>query len=225
MHAPQAAPPREAYAPFLDDGQRGALRLRDAEHPDALGWPAENDADAWRPVPADADLDTDFWRAVGELVGSERLAHLWLRIFARTVGLRHASPTQRLSFKVELNMDEGGYALGPHTDSPSKYVTALYYLPPTGEEVPGAGTAVVRSKKGRTQKGKSEWRSWADKDWVVEHTAAFAANRAFAFAPCASSWHAVRKQPLEGEGYRRDSIQSFVVASGGAPKKAECPRR
>eukprot|EP00958_Prasinococcus_capsulatus_P004368 scaffold401_cov399-Prasinococcus_capsulatus_cf.AAC.52 len=129
---------------------------------------------------------------------------------------------------MELNRDNQGYGsldaflthrrryeIGPHTDRPMKWVTTLIYLP-TNDRRPHLGTAVLRSKTGRTQR-KSQRESFADADFehaVVSNRlrqivklAPYFRNSLLAFAPCDQSWHGV---PAIESPWPRDTIQGFI---------------
>eukprot|EP00959_Pyramimonas_sp_CCMP1952_P375717 7869177-Pyramimonas_sp.AAC.1 len=60
---------------------------------------------------------------------------------------------------MDLSRDVTGYAILPHTDSASKMVTTLYYLP-KGRSLARSGTCVVRSLKQETVKSGSGRHSW-----------------------------------------------------------------
>lgn len=96
-----------------------------------------------------------------------------------------------------LIRDLPGYRIGPHTDSPKKCISALFYLP-KDEALVEHGTSLYRPKEqGFTCPGNAH-HSFADFDLVK--TAPFAPNTMFAFAKSDKSFHGV--EPFNAEGVR-----------------------
>eukprot|EP00854_Cymbomonas_tetramitiformis_P010484 gene10484-12397_t len=118
-----------------------------------------------------------FWKAFNYVFGSKDLTVAYLQKMHDTVGRRDVefSPSWQndLFWNMALCRDITGYEIGPHTDSRGKVVTVLYYLPKDQSAPKNAGTCVVRSKSGRTQKHGSTWASWDDPDFEVVQQAEF----------------------------------------------------
>ena len=111
-----------------------------------------------------------FWTAFAQGFGDHRMTHALMRRFEPTLAAKgHDAMSQAsdLYWEMGLNRDLTGYEIGPHTDSRGKWITALFYLPKNDSAPRNAGTCVMRSKKGKTQKEGSEWESWKDKDFEV----------------------------------------------------------
>lgn len=161
-----------------------------------------------------------FWKAFNSVFGSKDLTVAYLQKMHDTVVLRDVefppSWQDHLFWNMALCRDITGYEIGPHTDSRGKIVTVLYYLPKDQSAPKNAGTCVVRSKSGRTQKHGSNWASWDDPDFEVVQQAEFIPNSVFVFAACHSSWHAV---PRMTQRYERNTIQAFISAP--SPFKSE----
>lgn len=96
---------------------------------------------------------------------------------------------------VLLIRDHPGYSIGPHTDSPNKLFSALFYLPPD-ESLREHGTTLYESASidtglkhyARSDHFKPVW------------TAPFLPNTMFAFKKSNHSWHGV--EPFSGDGVR-----------------------
>ena len=127
-----------------------------------------------------------------------------------------------VSWDAALSRDTIGYEIGPHTDARTKLVSMLYYLPKNHKVSPKSGTYVLRSRTGQVQQGHSK-RCNFGRDFATLKQVKFAPNSVFAFAPCYSSWHAVRRVDSSEP---RDTIQAFL--KDARPKalrilKGRCP--
>ena len=86
-----------------------------------------------------------------------------------------------------LIRDHAGYQIGPHTDSPAKIITVLFYMPK--DELPAAGTSLYVPKRSDfTCKGGPHYPS---KDFDLVKTMPFRPNSAFAFLKTDNSFHGV----------------------------------
>lgn len=96
-----------------------------------------------------------------------------------------------LTNETLLVRDMPGYEIGPHTDSPKKVITALFYL--RGEE----GTSLYTPKdKGFTCKGGPHYEF---KDFDKVATMPFKPNSMFAFLKSDKSFHGVEKTQYQRE--------------------------
>jgi len=92
-----------------------------------------------------------------------------------------------------LVRDLAGYHIGPHTDSPQKVITVLFYLPPN-ELLIEAGTSIYEPlKPGFTCEGGPHYPA---EDFRIVQTMPFKPNSAFAFLKSNNSFHGV--EPCEG---------------------------
>lgn len=75
----------------------------------------------------------DFWRQISEWITSDRFRTLMLRKFGPDVTARFGEGT-KLATKIDTRLvrDFTRYAIGPHTDSKTKLVSLLFYLPKDG---------------------------------------------------------------------------------------------
>lgn len=105
-----------------------------------------------------------------------------------------------------LIRDKSGYSLGPHTDSPSKALAALFYLP-KDETLIEHGTSLYRPRQsGFTCEGN---RHHDGKAFERVKTVPFAPNSMLAFAKTTTSFHGV--EPFNATGVR--DILLFDVKS------------
>jgi hypothetical protein len=123
---------------------------------------------------------------------------LWQELFDR---LRDGRLKRQLCdrFKIKENpdtledeclliRDQPGYVIGPHTDSPNKVITVLFYLP-KDESMVQAGTSIyIPKKKGFTCKGGPH-HSVTRFDMI--RTMPFKPNSVFAFLKTDNSFHGV----------------------------------
>jgi FkbM family methyltransferase len=129
-----------------------------------------------------ADPQTPFWK---DLFARMRDGQLKRRL----CGLFGVPNPDDFTDECLLIQDRPGYQIGPHTDSPVKVITALFYLPT--EEIPNAGTSIYTPKEsGFTCKGGPHYES--DKFDLVK-TMPFKPNSMFAFLKTDNSFHGVEK--------------------------------
>lgn len=103
--------------------------------------------------------------------------------------------TPRAEGQVRLIRDRAGYALGPHTDTPSKVLSALFYLA-KDESLEAHGTSLY-ARPGFTCAG-DQHHGFAGFTKVA--TMPFKPNTLFAFAKSDTSFHGV--EPFPGPGVR-----------------------
>lgn len=92
-----------------------------------------------------------------------------------------------------LIRDLAGYQIGPHTDSPSKVITVLFYLPKDGLLVDAGTTIYTPKKMDFTCAGGPHY---PFEDFDVYQTMPFKPNSMFAFLKTNNSFHGV--PPCEG---------------------------
>ena len=167
--------------------------------------------------------DNKWWDKFAKLfTESDELRNAWLGKFGSTLKHRHPNFRRKYQFytRLDLTRDYGGYAIGPHSDNSDKWITMLYYLPKTDSKLK-VGTCVLENLLRRRVSSQSDVASWNKRHWKTHFQAPFVRNAVFAFAPCDASWHAVPKTP---EGFRRDTLQSFIQAKVGNAPKGRCGR-
>jgi hypothetical protein len=86
--------------------------------------------DLLAPMPTLAEDQRDFWSGLGDKLTNGRLQKTLLTKFHTWVDARlEGAPPHDFVDEAMLVEDITNYALGPHTDSPSKVITVLFYLP------------------------------------------------------------------------------------------------
>jgi hypothetical protein len=99
--------------------------------------------------------------------------------------------------EILLMRDKVGYSIGPHTDTPRKAVTALFYTPKDDRNWK-YGTAIYKHKKGLSDPKGLHGAPRSDFECVK--TATFTPNTLLIFARSDVSWHGV--EPFTGVGER-----------------------
>ena len=140
--------------------------------------------------------DRPFWSAFSRDLTSDAFTQgvfewLWPEI----------EPVRKLPGKIELSVewvlteDQAGYAIGPHTDAPSRLATILIYVP-VDDRSHFAGTSLYVSKNTGSARSVSPVH-FKSGDFHRVFTAPFLPNSAFGFVVSPTSFHGVEKvQPL-----------------------------
>lgn len=153
-----------------------------------------------------SDEDRTFWRRMFEVFNDREFAQLWLQLFKLAIRA-HLAETQPdasqerrpMGSEVFLMRDLESYSLGPHTDSRTKVVSVLFYLPADGEAA-GLGTSFYLPKDrgfvcpGGPNHGFEAFERVA--------TMAYRPNALLAFPKTQRSFHGV--EPVVGQNTRRD---------------------
>ncbi|WP_374446795.1 hypothetical protein [Stella sp.] len=71
----------------------------------------------------------EFWTEARRWLGGREFTQAVLARFAAGIARRYGSRSLDLVNRIEINVDRENYAIPPHTDSPKKMVTMLFYLP------------------------------------------------------------------------------------------------
>ena len=131
------------------------------------------------------DPKSDFWQA---LDGKMRDGRLKSALCAK---LGRYAPTFR--DETLLIKDIAGYNIGPHTDSPHKVLTAIFYLP-KDDSMPEAGTSIYVPKQRGVQCAGE--RHYFFEDFNRVSTMPYVPNSMFAFLKNTVSFHGV--EPHDG---------------------------
>jgi hypothetical protein len=187
-------PDTDCYKPFVESGRVTAdydpRRLVIFHHDDDLGRLAKEQRDFWEAFFTCFHED-DFARVLFEKFQAE-LAYLFEPAAGGDV------PTVRLHKEVMLIRDLEGYGLGPHTDTPPKVVTVLFYLP-RDERRPDLGTAIYLPKDREFGLYGGEHYDFELFDQAA--TMPFVPNRLLSFVCGDQSFHGV--EPIKpGDGWR-----------------------
>ena len=146
-----------------------------------------------------------FWQALFRTYRDDEFIVLWLEKFADAIRdrIERKEVPENLgdmpvASEIFLMRDREAYALRPHTDSPAKVVSVLFYLPPDDSSA-HLGTTLYRAKEeGRRDSGAAHL---ARKEFDSVATMPYRANTLFAFPKTAVSYHGV--EPITGP-CRRD---------------------
>ena len=147
------------------------------------------------------------WQGVADELLSDDVMRAFLGVFAPVLQQRFQG--QRVRFRSEacLMRDAPGYALGPHTDSPRKVVSALFYL--NGGLDDGTSLYVPKDRSFTCPGGPHHQRE--DFDRVT--TIPFRPDTLFAFAKTDRSFHGVEPVP---EGAPTRELLLYDVYLAGA---------
>lgn len=140
----------------------------------------------------------DFWQATHGLLTRGGFRDILLRKFSGELRKRFEGESVALTQETLLVEDITRYALGPHTDSPAKVITVLFYLP-KDESQAHLGTSVYLPKdRGRRCPGGPH-HGFEDFDRAA--TMPFMPNSMFAFVKTDNSFHGV--EPVTDPDVRR----------------------
>ena len=111
-----------------------------------------------------------------------------------------------VSFRHDLKLvnDKQNYALGPHTDKPSKVISVLFYLPKDSTHWE-SGTSIYIPKDPNSLDKELPHKHYPREDFHKVVTMPFVPNSAFCFIKTNNSYHGVEK--LEMENVNRWSLQ------------------
>jgi hypothetical protein len=121
-------PGEEAYVRLKDSGRVG---------PD---YSEQRLAFAPAQLPALAASGRQFWTQVFDALLAPEVTRTIFAKFAADLKLAADGGDMRIATETCLMRDRAGYELGPHTDSPAKLVSLLFYLAPDTEH-PELGTS------------------------------------------------------------------------------------
>lgn len=102
--------------------------------------------------------------------------------------------SEGLTDEILLIRDQPGYKIGPHTDSPVKVISALFYLPKDESQIEAGTSLYVPLKEGFTCAGGPHYKF---EEFRKVETLPFKPNSLFAFLKTSSSFHGV--EPYLGE--------------------------
>ena len=157
-----------------------------------------------------------FWADLNSWLMSERFAHLVAGKFRDGIIARYGADAElNMHMDCRLVRDLTRYAISPHTDTPAKLVSLLFYLPPD-ERFAHLGTSVYAPKDPNIKvKGSSHLPFDAFKKVI---TMPFKPNSLFGFLRTDWSFHGVDQ--INDEGVVRDLLlyNIYVPKVSGATK-------
>lgn len=157
---------------------------------------------------ADAERDarsreaSELWAQLGEWMRSDRFALLLLDKFDAAKRQRYGdSVTMRIASDARLVRDFSNYAIAPHTDTPAKLVSLLFYLPPDDSKR-HLGTSIYVPKDPKMRCEGTRHHEF-DK-FRRAATAQYLPNSLFGFFKTDAAFHGV--EPISEEGVERDLL-------------------
>ena len=201
--------PRDFYAEMQrhrlpDESLRSLVstgRVNQAYSPERLCYmPTEQPADA------NAAASGQFWQTLFATYNDEEFLNVWMERFAQHLkkrvddGFVFADNATNPRTEMFLMRDKKNYVLRPHTDVPSKAVSALFYLPPD-DRFEMLGTSLYRPKgNGPVAFGAHLERE----DFDLIGTIPFRANAMLGFPNLPGSLHGVEQ--VDGSNKVRDIL-------------------
>jgi len=173
-------------------------------------------------MPADLDgiaadhTDAVFWKTLFETYCDLEFTTLWLRIFQAQIQSRFAAEMSAglnngkigAGSEIFLMRDLSNYELPPHTDSPSKIVSVLFYLP-ADDAHPELGTALYAAKKaGLSHPGGPHLDR---KQFDLVQTVPFLPNTLLAFPKSSYCFHGV--EPVRVPDQKREIMLFDIKVS------------
>ena len=161
--------------------------------------------------------DGSFWADLNSWLMSERFAHVVTGKFRDGIVARYG-PDAELSMRMDCQLvrDLTRYAISPHTDTPTKLVSLLFYLPPD-ERLAHLGTSIYTPKAAEMRFDPSRHLSFDAFKKVT--TMPFRPNSLFGFLRTDRSFHGVDQ--INDEGVVRDLLlYNIYVPKGATSAKA-----
>lgn len=188
-------PPEDEYVPLKSTGRVGA-----GYSPRRLSMFADRTRDGSM-EPARAE----FWRAVFDMMMETELGNWMMAKFYDVIAPRFGldNPAQNVELRPEtfLMRDLDSYSLGPHTDSPSKVVSVLIYLPANADRADLGTSLYAPLDPGFTCQGGPH-HPFENFERIVSMP--YVPNTLFAFPKTRSCFHGV--EHVEGADARRDIL-------------------
>jgi len=178
-------------------------RVRGTAYPERAVLPlAETSLAALEPA------QRDFWNGVRQWLLGRRFADIVVGKFAPYLAQRFGDLRRvRFGFESLLVRDRTRYSLGPHTDTTSKALSFLFYLPPDASKA-HLGTSIYLPKDPNfTCPGGPHY---GFDRFERLYTAPYLPNSLFAFMRTDVSFHGV--EPIEEPGVQRDLLLYDVRA-------------
>jgi len=165
-------------------------------------------------LPADK---REFWRDFSQWLCAGRFAGLALGRFKPFIQQRFGSgPLPELHDEALLVQDISKYSLGPHTDTPRKVITMLFYLPKDTSQSHLGTSIYVPKEPNYTCKGSLVY----DFDAFARvHTMPFLPNSLFVFFKTDNSFHGV--EPVADPDTKRWLLLYDIYAR--LPQQTEAP--
>jgi hypothetical protein len=190
--------PAEVYAEILANIPDPSAMTPIAEARPVRGYKERFVLDPARAAEALPAGQAEFWRGLDALLTRGAFRDVLLNVFRAWIQKRFNATTIHCSQETLLVEDITNYALGPHTDSPSKIVTVLFYLP-KDESQAHLGTSIYMPKDRERRCPGGPHYGYEGFDRVA--TMPFLPNAMFAFVKTDNSFHGV--EPVTDPDVRR----------------------
>lgn len=162
-----------------------------------------------------AERQVAFWRELWRWMLGGRLGHLVLQKFSFVIEERLKSKQDfEIGDEALLVYDRTRYSLGPHTDSPLKIASLLFYLPADDRLAPHGTSLYLPKQPGFTCDGRQH-HPFAGFDRVA--TMPFLPNALFAFPKTDNSFHGVEPFDVPDAGRWLLLFDLRLRQSGAAP--------
>jgi hypothetical protein len=161
-----------------------------------------------------------FWRDLHSWLVGGRFGQVVLNKFGQFLDQRFGQEQVGLHDEALLVQDITNYKLGPHTDTPRKVITLLFYLPKdTSQSHMGTSIYVPKEPTFRCPGGPHYPHEGFERLWSMP----FLPNSLFAFFKTDNSFHGV--EPVRDEDCRRwlllyDLYEQKAPAAASAPAPA-----
>jgi hypothetical protein len=187
-----ALPPLASYMPLSETGTVTAGSYKERFCLDLLRLDATK-----QPPPQAA-----FWRDMAQWMGSGELTNLLLTKFQAAATERFGANKLHIQLDMRLFRDFTNYAIGPHTDTPRKLMSLLFYLP-RDDSMRHLGTSVYEPlDPAFTCEGTQHHQF---EDFRKLYTAPFRPNSLFGFFKTSRAFHGVERV-VEAD-LERDTLQ------------------
>jgi hypothetical protein len=163
---------------------------------------------------------TFFWGGLSSWIMSERFSEAIMSKFQNDVTVRFGQEVfLRTDCDVRLVRDFTNYSIAPHTDTPAKLVSLLFYLP-ADDSLVHRGTAIYvpMDKDFQDDSGKHHSFKKFKKMALMEYRP----NSLFAFFKTSSSFHGV--EPVAEPGAQRNSMLYNIYVKKVVSKGPAKPR-
>lgn len=143
----------------------------------------------------------EFWQNFMNMFMGEEFKQVATHLFEDIMQKKFADePDLKLKWTVDLVRDTINYSIGPHTDSPQKVITFIFYLP-EDESHPNIGTSLFAPKDPNYTDSRGYHHDFDLFKMIT--TMPFMPNTMFGFIRTDTSWHGVA--PVK-EKVERNSI-------------------
>jgi hypothetical protein len=162
---------------------------------------------------------SEFWSDLGNWLLAMPMAVTLLNKFGRYIQERFGGEPPGVYNEAMLVDDRNRYSLGPHSDSPSKVLTLLFYLPADASR-PNLGTSLYAPRDPSFRCPGGPHYPYDKFERVI--TMPYLPNTLFAFVKSDVSFHGV--EPIESGDYRRQLLFYDIKCTLPEPGADERPK-